>query len=900
MTSVLDIHAEVFVSVAIARSYNDPKWKNARVAVREMITGTLTKDVLAISAAITQLCRLLAGRETVVPSCSIRRQIWAKSYESFQTNDFEGISMMISIVAQSAHLDVLNKKAFIPALHKAQVTKSSSPVEIVLDEINCSLAIIRGGFLDTISKCANYNISTAVLDFLRRPGVVKNVMVLMLSPVEDLQVAAQTLVGQAFDVDVRLDCFRALLENLPNAALEGIFEFLDTFVQYSPVVPEACSLSKSLVRCLTDIIEVLCAGHDGLLHNDRFLRVSDKSGPASALPKLWTLMAKSITVIFKRTPLWSTYFENEDMIVWMRDALIFGRDMLAQRMVIESAGVLAADQPSNVDTLKPKKSSQLRQQMVNDLQEVLPELARWLRLTDEELLHQSFALLQSLLECFCESHILPASTSIAKLNKHIDDARKKDPSRPQTRLDSTRLSKLEDALAAFDDEDDVQIISHIVPPPKQQDGVSRHSDSKAKSSLAQTIFKQSASADLRQIAVAQKASAARPLPKVNFATKNQQRLDKDISLSTFRRQEPLMSRTSSAISQQSIGTWSDAGPKIDSTTKKEPTEESSSSSDSESDEEESQTGLAALGKFQRSPKIKKPAERRQVKLLDVHSRVKISVNDRLDHRQDARRTALRLKPDISGLHRALLSWDYDHVGPEPPISGAKLKLANVPDKFSDHTLYRSIFEPLLLLECWSQIVQSKDEKQESCDCKITSRQFIDDWLDLDVSISEPAPKDWYLAETDVVLLRHLDGKGCILAKVRSYQAMPYGIQSGLRSLVNNNKGDPGLHINSIWRLSKVFRYATDLLCRLVIHPCSGSSLSTLHREYAALIALPYYDLFEKILRPQLSPIPTFHPNHVSQTMSTYNVNKPQAVAILGSLQADGFALIQGYVMTDIC
>jgi senataxin len=77
-------------------------------------------------------------------------------------------------------------------------------------------------------------------------------------------------------------------------------------------------------------------------------------------------------------------------------------------------------------------------------------------------------------------------------------------------------------------------------------------------------------------------------------------------------------------------------------------------------------------------------------------------------------------------------------------------------------------------------------------------------------------------------------------------------------------------------------------------------LSTLHREYAALIALPYYDLYEKVLRPQLSPIPAITPNDINQTMSNCNVNKPQAVAILGSLQADGFALIQGYVASVIC
>ena len=72
-----------------------------------------------------------------------------------------------------------------------------------------------------------------------------------------------------------------------------------------------------------------------------------------------------------------------------------------------------------------------------------------------------------------------------------------------------------------------------------------------------------------------------------------------------------------------------------------------------------------------------------------------------------------------------------------------------------------------------------------------------------------------------------------------------------------------------------------------------ASLSTLHREYAALMALPYYDLYESILRPKSPPVPAINAKDVNQTMSTYNVNEPQALAILASLQAEGFALIQG-------
>jgi senataxin len=72
------------------------------------------------------------------------------------------------------------------------------------------------------------------------------------------------------------------------------------------------------------------------------------------------------------------------------------------------------------------------------------------------------------------------------------------------------------------------------------------------------------------------------------------------------------------------------------------------------------------------------------------------------------------------------------------------------------------------------------------------------------------------------------------------------------------------------------------------------SLSTLHREYAALMSLPYYDLAEPILHPQLSKNSNVDPKEVQQTMLAYSVNEPQAVAISSSLRTEGFALIQGY------
>ena len=65
------------------------------------------------------------------------------------------------------------------------------------------------------------------------------------------------------------------------------------------------------------------------------------------------------------------------------------------------------------------------------------------------------------------------------------------------------------------------------------------------------------------------------------------------------------------------------------------------------------------------------------------------------------------------------------------------------------------------------------------------------------------------------------------------------------------------------------------------------------REYSALKGLPYYDLVEEILaaRPSLPIAPTKY--EIEFTMKNYLVNEPQAAAIIGASQNQGFSLIQG-------
>ncbi|KAF7365221.1 hypothetical protein MVEN_00393700 [Mycena venus] len=782
MSKVFDIHAATFVAVAFSKSYNTPEWKPARSAGLPLIQTIMLHDIQAITRAINSLCHALAKKNAIDESdvtLTGGPQIWKKTYETLQPGDNDGMAMMVEVLAQAAHWDVLASKPF--GMEKAEQLG-----------VNRAMNIIWNGLRDCFARFTESSRSSSLLDFLQRPRVVQNVFILLLSPIADIHLSAQSLVGLAFDVDDRQDCYRALLTNHPDGALDGLFQALTTFTKYAIPVPEACSLAKHL----------------------------------------------AITVIFKRTPVWANYFESEEMILWMRDALIYGRDLMAQFRVFESAansGQRVKDEPGRL--------SKIGQQMADDLQRVLPELTKWLRLSHEELLYQMFELLQSLLRTFYEMRVAPLETSLQKMQKHIHDARKDN---TKSRLDSSRLSELEKTLSLFAPDDEEEKVSPPkvkVPDATQPRYLDTSKDSK-KLKTGQPVSAKHAARSSGKTGIDQ-----------YFSTRDQQRLDSVDSFPTYRR--------SSAGSSK---------PRLPSAAPTASTHASDEESASENEEESQGHGtLASLSKMQRTPKIKQPpAPPRQIKRYDAPTTTMNPIQQRREKRAQEARKFQRLKPDLSGLYKTILSWQYHHDGAHPP--GPQLHLNHVPaDRFTDYAHYRRVFEPLLLLECWAQIVQSKEETGDSYRFKINARQFIDDWVDLDLTFSGSVKKDWRLTESDVVLLQ--EGALSILGKVESYKTpMGKAIEAKIRCIA---RLDPGLVLDTEWQLTQIF------------------SLSTINREYSALLGLPYFDLCPAILQPTLPPIPALNGEDVKKVMERHRVNEPQAVAISSCLDTTGFSLIQG-------
>jgi senataxin len=212
-------------------------------------------------------------------------------------------------------------------------------------------------------------------------------MVLLLSPVENIHDPVINLIQQSFtDVDDRGDCIRTLLDKYSVEAMDGLYAFLSAFIQAARVLPEAVGLAKWLVRCFTDVMDALCdsAGlSPALLQTDAFLsKYANNRRMTRRVSDLWQLMTDSLALIFKRTSDWAPFYDNEVMVDWMRDALIFGRMITDNIRIFESA-ILSHAKARQGDPLEsPARMSQVGKSLVQKVQVVLADLVGWLRLTE--------------------------------------------------------------------------------------------------------------------------------------------------------------------------------------------------------------------------------------------------------------------------------------------------------------------------------------------------------------------------------------------------------------------------------------------------------------------------------------------------------------------------------------
>jgi senataxin len=334
-----------------------------------------------------------AGREAPAPQpvtklhkAAVQAELWRTAYEQVGTADVAGVAIFLKSIATFSHIEILNRKTAWQSEELGAVIKDEDWVDAVR-AINNGLKTTREGFAHALETLAINPDPMVARALWAIPKVPESAIILLLSPIEEIHDPVISLIQQGFDdADDRLDCFRVLLQQYPDQAMDGLTMFLAHFVQTAQRTPDSCALAKWLVRCFTDVLEVLCnpASSEPLLNNEAFL--ANNAGDikmSRRVGDLWQLMTESLAIVFDRTKDWAPIYANEVMIDWMRDALIFGRNMTEHIRVFEAAYLNQAGSRFGADAFEsPLKIGQVGKKMVEKLEKVLKHLVSWLRLTE--------------------------------------------------------------------------------------------------------------------------------------------------------------------------------------------------------------------------------------------------------------------------------------------------------------------------------------------------------------------------------------------------------------------------------------------------------------------------------------------------------------------------------------
>jgi senataxin len=241
----------------------------------------------------------------------------------------------------------------------------------------------------------------------------------------------------------------------------------------------------------------------------------------------------------------------------------------------------------------------------------------------------------------------------------------------------------------------------------------------------------------------------------------------------------------------------------------------------------------------------------------------------------------RLAPDLSNLHKTILSWDF-FADEEFPPSSAKDDYTLVSNTFKTVFDYQKTFQPLLVLEGWQSFRSAKEDGNfKPFEVKVSNRLSVDNFVEISTTMSIPDSKELGIGTADVILLSKAKrpesepNQPHCLARVKEIGRKKGQVEIVYRVNSTNNTLLPTLAPGSpLWGIQIL-------------------SLTPLEREYGALIALPYYDLCEEIIKAKPSPLLNYTEQELGPFMQTYDVNSAQAKAVKSALDNDAFTLIQG-------
>lgn len=694
-----------------------------------------------------------------------------------------------------------------------------------------------------------------------KPVAASAMVSLLFSSTEDTRSSAVELLKVISLEEERRNALQHIIKNYFKNVVMGISDSIRQVMRKKAFAP-----TPSMIRTCRDVIDVLCNSQDGVL------RTMDlNTGEAAATMNLWRNLWDSLTMIFATTEAWSNlgFYDKQMMMDFCRDTMQFADEVFDQCSIF----AMALKKQAQSDEDESKAKTELLQELLELPANAMEGLAKWLRLRDEFLSSKSVTLISKLLIRLHNVSIEISTDTLSYMERILTgDIRAK--------LSTTQQAELQQALETHLGH---SIIKEEEPVAPKQTSINKWmstgaaaSPSDAKARLMSSLTSgSSAFKEKREAMRAQETKLAKQ--KALEAQKNasQNEFMRKRQLELQRRDKEKAAALARAKQARGLTQTNEAGSGLeglgvlgkDTAAKGEGLMHSSDESEnSDGDIDEDLFGIkktkAAAGprtNIVNEVKIQMPFKKK---------RVQRSIKD----------MRARLAPDLSALHRAILSWDYYHDGDYPPKSNPST-YSKVLNTFRTPNDYQSTFEPLLTLEAWQGFVKAREENQNKAyEVRITSRASVDMFQEVGSTMTHEENRDIFISEGDIILLSRTNTPS---AEVPTCLARVFRVKRKQQHIEVSYRVVPGNPLSSALNPSST------------VFGVKLQSITPLEREYGALKGLQYYDLCDEIIRAKPSPLLTYSDKQTDPLMENYNLNKAQARAVKSAIDNDAFTLIQG-------
>ena len=765
------------------------------------------------------------------------------------------------------------------------------------------------------------------------PDTATALVAALFSPDTNLYEAGVNLIKSISSESARKEAIGHLLRTFPETTLNA-FSWAIRRISRN----ETFASCPRMLKTSQDVMDVLCDSQTGLLR----IRTLSGLSEVQAVENFWEHQWEGLRVIYEMTENWgrAKVADSSALKEFCRDTMQFSQRFFDQYSVFATA-ICSTTHIKQEDNSTSHTANMTSEELLEHPAKVMGAMVKWLRLRDTFLVEISVKLTTRVLSRLTELGMKLAEGPCDFLQQIVTKgARARSNLQPQEKAELARALEMNlghpISIIDIDEEDPELIVVQRDKQPTAKKVKSRTGTidleswrSKAKSTdqdvgvledeygdsdvLDQDLLSVSRSADLmkemkastserskhgqtlekKQTQAPQRKASALPTREPKSAKSVKAPVQSDAERTLFREKREkereakkkrdaetlALVKKRAGLSGSALGEGSGVGgigvkgkdhaPQVQSMMVS-----SGSESDSEDDIDRELFGDApkTVGAVNNS-RFYQPSQ-----TLQAQSRGPTKKTRQVRSAKDMR---ARLAPDLTGLHKTILGWDFFHNGDFPPGSGRN-DYSLVSNSFRTPNEYQNIFEPLLVLEAWQGFLKSKEEGNfKSFEIKVANRMNVDSFLELSTSISFAEGKELGISEADIVLISKSPSptadahKPHCLARVSRINRKKTTMEISYRANVGN-----GL--------------VTAMIPSATLYAVKILSITPLEREYGALSGLKYFDLCDEIIKAKPSPLLEYSEKQLASLTANYSINIAQARAVKSAVDNDAFTLIQGY------